>query len=578
MDALHIQRFEARYHLSREQLDMHQRLDGLLADLLPQALETVLESSGVSPHEEICLRQIHVPVRLRMSASDPVLISAWCEALAEAIRSSMDNGQSDQVVRYSSRINALADFAMGVANRCYPRAWAWNQLGLARLSIHPPDSDTLTQFMEAMMAHPQAIVPVLRILAQQNRLHTLAPRLEKTDWQRLAQAAIVAAGGKTSSIPAAPSPANKRPPSNETHEGNQVLAASILAGCVIRLAGYFAGLNETRPALTALITLEVQPELFRLDSETILARLHTIDAALTAALFPDSARRRHSDQDKAQPVASTSRFTDPKSDISPLQSDREETENIHLNKPGENEPSNFRPGRIESDRAPVTAWRLDRDPSIADPVNHTTTPQNRTGDSKTLPQNIANTSTPPQDVPPHFDQDYPRPETLVLGCTAYGGLLFLLPLVEGLGLVEALPADPRFKHRSLRWILHALARRLTRCDERDPAALAFCGFAPDVELPWQDKTGMDSEEAEALDATIELLAETVAQRLGENTSPSDRLLDFVCHRRARIQADPGWIECVLSMEEVSTAIRRGGLDLDPGYLPWLGVVLVFRYE
>jgi hypothetical protein len=56
------------------------------------------------------------------------------------------------------------------------------------------------------------------------------------------------------------------------------------------------------------------------------------------------------------------------------------------------------------------------------------------------------------------------------------------------------------------------------------------------------------------------------------------VLQFVCQRRAAIVADPGWIEVRLSLDEVSTEIRRVGLDLDPDYVPWLGVVVRFVYE
>jgi hypothetical protein len=31
------------------------------------------------------------------------------------------------------------------------------------------------------------------------------------------------------------------------------------------------------------------------------------------------------------------------------------------------------------------------------------------------------------------------------------------------------------------------------------------------------------------------------------------------------------------VDQVSTVVRRAGLDLDPGYRPWLGVVVRFRY-
>jgi hypothetical protein len=56
------------------------------------------------------------------------------------------------------------------------------------------------------------------------------------------------------------------------------------------------------------------------------------------------------------------------------------------------------------------------------------------------------------------------------------------------------------------------------------------------------------------------------------------LLDLVCRRQARLLADPGWIEIHFSMGDVDTTVRRARLDLDPGFVPWLGVVLRFVYE
>jgi hypothetical protein len=58
----------------------------------------------------------------------------------------------------------------------------------------------------------------------------------------------------------------------------------------------------------------------------------------------------------------------------------------------------------------------------------------------------------------------------------------------------------------------------------------------------------------------------------------EELLDKVCRRRARVLADPGWIEIHFSLDDVETTLRRARLDLDPGFVPWLGVVLRFVYE
>jgi hypothetical protein len=51
----------------------------------------------------------------------------------------------------------------------------------------------------------------------------------------------------------------------------------------------------------------------------------------------------------------------------------------------------------------------------------------------------------------------------------------------------------------------------------------------------------------------------------------------VCSRPAQIVAEPGWIEARFSLDDVSLDIRRAGLDLDPQWVPWLGIVLRFVY-
>jgi hypothetical protein len=41
---------------------------------------------------------------------------------------------------------------------------------------------------------------------------------------------------------------------------------------------------------------------------------------------------------------------------------------------------------------------------------------------------------------------------------------------------------------------------------------------------------------------------------------------------------PGWVEVYLPLDGVDVAVRRAGLDVDPGWVPWLGTVVMFRYE
>ena len=73
------------------------------------------------------------------------------------------------------------------------------------------------------------------------------------------------------------------------------------------------------------------------------------------------------------------------------------------------------------------------------------------------------------------------------------------------------------------------------------------------------------------------LAAAVADRLGDAPEAAGDPLGFVCRRPAEVVADPGWFEVRFPAGGASTAVRRAALDLDPGFVPWLGVVVKFVY-
>jgi hypothetical protein len=162
--------------------------------------------------------------------------------------------------------------------------------------------------------------------------------------------------------------------------------------------------------------------------------------------------------------------------------------------------------------------------------------------------------------------------------TDHGGLLFLLPLLPACGALQRLE-DAATWPGGLRLALHRLALHLQPMPARDPAALAFCGLPPDAEPPLPPPAaGADLEASQeaALDDARVRLAHLLAQRIPDWRGPA--LLPRVLQRRARIVADPGWIDVHLSLREVSLELRRAALDLDPGFVPWLGIVLRFAYE
>jgi hypothetical protein len=174
--------------------------------------------------------------------------------------------------------------------------------------------------------------------------------------------------------------------------------------------------------------------------------------------------------------------------------------------------------------------------------------------------------------------DRPLPEVRRSGRTRAGGLLFLLHVVAELGLPETLCAeDGALAARPLRWALHALALALLPLEPRDPAALAFCGLAPGAEPPCDGEAPPSEPERAALAAAAGAVAIALRARLRRDEEPARAVLLEACRRDAELLADPAWIEVRLALEAVDVGVRRAGLDLDPGWLPWLGCVVRFTY-
>jgi hypothetical protein len=186
----------------------------------------------------------------------------------------------------------------------------------------------------------------------------------------------------------------------------------------------------------------------------------------------------------------------------------------------------------------------------------------------------AQCATGPHDVEP-------VPHVRRLARTESGGLLYLVNLLDRMRFSETLRTDALWSERGLRWVLHQLAMALARIDAEDPAALVFAGLMPDAALPssLQDApTGSERAAVERLRATVVgALRETLDVSTAPHAESDQVLLDRVCRRVAHIAADPGWIEARFSLDDVSLDIRRAALDLNPDWVPWLGVVLRFVY-
>jgi hypothetical protein len=500
MDMVHIHRLTARYHLPPSREEGRERLDQILHTVLDEALERALERAGVSPHEEVCIRSLYVPVRLQLSLADSSLVLAWSLALSASILRARNGEYVPNVVRYHSAAHALFDVAMGVATDRFERAWAWRLARVWRGSESPSASEAAAELAFALLEGPALIAPLLAALAARNVpaavFAGLWRKISAAQWIELARAALNAAGVSASIIENAAMPGI----AEMTGQAQRMLAASPLARAVASAPQSLMNTLEMRRAFATLILLEHDPA-----------------ALQPAALQPAARARTMGTMDRANPSG------------------------------------DLMSGPIARARAMVSALSDSMHPAtFRAPI----APHPHLGNERER-QVLLN---------------YDMPAAVTRrALTRFGGLLFLLKLVEELELPGEIMVS--IAQRPFRWALHQLALTLVPAAPDDPATLAFAGLLPDAIPPIRDEAPPTDAELEIIASFVERIQAALKERLDENQP-----IAFVCHRQAEILADPGWIEVRLSLNDVSTAIRRAGLDLDPGYLPWLGVVLRFVYE
>lgn len=578
MESVRIKQLKARYRLPVSQLDARQRLDALLREATGDALEAALEYLGIGGHEEICIRRIYAPVRLRLSQSDQTLIEQWSLALAEHIHQAVEEGDLS-VVRYPSRLNGLLDLAAGVALRCLHRSWAWDQLGLTELGEEPSQREALSQLLRALEREPQFITPVLIQLARQQRLVALAQQLDEESWQCLAQASLQLAGGgwRIGAVAQALPPA-----APGVGQGIALQAASLallassllqrsqLAHTLMRSPHAFARPALALESLAALIIVESEPTLLRREqswlNRLVCAMALELGAGLPAlpGLGPFVvAGELYGETDKADEVNEVDE-AGKVDEVNEVDEAGKVDEAERRSSPDES----LRTTKGKGGDATAGEERIIPDEELYPPLANGGSPR------------LAETDT--VETAQHSEpiEDYPIPLPGVGRVTEYGGLLYLLSLIDELALPDAIVDANCFAERPFHWVLHRLGSTLLPLSPTDPALIAFCGLGDVDELPWRDALPSSELERQWLEGAADALVQRLRERMDIEREKESRqgLLQRVCRRSAELHSEPGWLEVVFALDDISVEIRRAALDLDPGYLPWLGQVVRFRYE
>ena len=196
------------------------------------------------------------------------------------------------------------------------------------------------------------------------------------------------------------------------------------------------------------------------------------------------------------------------------------------------------------------------------------------------------TPRPPSTPEPRAIPEAPAPQANTPSgdpehATVWGGLVYLLATADAAGVPDDLFTDNELGSQPAPWILFHLIRALTGDAPdslHDPAVRALAGLPPDSPVP---EPAPSPAQHARLRRHADDWARATTERIGAAEEPDPAPRDVVIRITARagtVTFSPSWSEFHLRLSDVDLDVRRAGLDLDPGFVAWLGAVVVIRYE
>lgn len=547
---LHVQRFRATHRVSDDA--GRQLARDAQARLLDGELEAALE--GVSGRDElVLLRRLSARVHISGRHSDGDNARLWSDALARSLQQALLHGDAQVLLRFASAQQALQAFAADALHGRDERDWAWQRLGLLPVLREHSREQRRQALLRVLADDAEQGVPLLRCLFFGNEWPALLAQLHPGELRGLTQAVLARRTGAAAA-------AFADDPGARTGHARREAGANDEAGAT-PARGAATPPHDSRPAPAWLhATLQAVPD-----------PVHRRWALRLAALLDAPALARHG----APAVDAQLRAW-----LAPLGHDAAVFGPLP---PADSPPE--QPGHAH----PAAATGASAKGAQATPAQDSTTaPGSALEAAAGEPHAPTATDARPATGAPaaHAVQagasarEAAREERS--GHTRLGGLLYLPPLLPLCGALLVLedvalwPSLPQALHQ-LALALHRVALVPWPLAADDPAALAFCGLAP-RQPPPADDVDLEIEPAReaAVQRAVASIHDLLSARLPDWRGPA--LLSRLLCREARISADPGWIDVHFALRDVSVDLRRAAIDLDPGFLPWLGVVLRYRYE
>jgi hypothetical protein len=178
-----------------------------------------------------------------------------------------------------------------------------------------------------------------------------------------------------------------------------------------------------------------------------------------------------------------------------------------------------------------------------------------TGAREILSQAIEETALPPISV-----DGAGQPFLADAARSACGGLLFLVPVLQRLGYAAWAEATPEGRPAAV--IRRMLAIVLERLEApHDDPAWSLAASPQDAE---------DPAVAELARPWLTACRRWLRRNAGIGVAS-------LVVRPASLSVTATHIDVFLGSDDVDMRVRRAGLDIDPGWLPWLGRVVTFHY-
>jgi hypothetical protein len=515
---------------------------------------------------EWCVRRLEIELELDAAEPDATAAERWADVIATSVRSLVADGSL--VIHYPNRGWALAELVLSLTTGSSDRAWAWRQLGLLA-DFHPdPQTNPVGALLAALSREPQLAASAVTYAVRHAGLESLDRLLGEAGWVALA------------SVVATDVPLGLLRETELSMVAEQARAAVVVANSSFAHACLSSPLEpsvDVAAAWAALITTEVEPGRPRLAAAVAIElekRLRLRRSQMRSDAVDDrpstSSWRRWSTSQK-------SHWLEVGTSATGMQQPVTGNDDGYRVQGAANVSEDQRAGNAESKTGPNWSPLESPPPGLAAsnpilPSQNTVFP---TGTTESVPSDAYRSGYPIDTVDSGNALDV---EARRGAETAWAGLLFLLNTAEWAGIPDALDEDPRLMERTLRWSLHELAQRLVPVPANDPAALALAGLPPgSSSLAGPPPTDVeDVALAEHAGAWADLTRDVLGEAQPDNDQATMTIWGLA-RRRGQIVADPGWLEVHMDLDTVDVQVRRAGLDIDPGWVSWLGTVVRFCY-